>query len=75
METKKDRFKRLAEARTNRALDAIRSIAKLANRNHYEFNEEDIKMIFSALRKELSDAQAIYLASHAKAEKKFQLNK
>jgi hypothetical protein len=41
MEGKKERFKRLAEARTNKALAAIRSVAKLANRNHYEFNDEE----------------------------------
>ena len=75
MESKEDKFKRLAEARTNKALDTIRSIAKLANKNHYEFNDEDTKMIFSALRKEVSEAQSAFAASNAKSEKKFKLDK
>lgn len=74
MENKESRFKRLAEARTNKALAAIRSIAKLANKNHYEFHDEDVKMIFLALRKEVAEAQAVYSASQAKGKKQFHLN-
>jgi hypothetical protein len=74
MEGKKERFKRLAEARTNKALAAIRSVAKLANRNHYEFNDEEAKAIFSAIRREVAEAQSAFSASCAKSEKKFKLD-
>ena len=74
MEGKKERFKRLAEARTNKALAAIRSVAKLANKNHYEFNDEEAKAIFSAIRREVAEAQSVFSASCAKSEKKFKLD-
>lgn len=60
METKSDKFNRLAEARTNRILDHITSLSKLANTAHYEFSQEDVKEIFSAIRKELNSANTVF---------------
>lgn len=78
MESKNDKFVRLAEARANRAIDSIRSLAKLANRNHYEFSPEEVQKIFAALRHEIDEAKAAYtaaLASEYKHRFKLKLNK
>lgn len=74
METKHQKFRRLAESRTNRAIDAIRGIAKLSNKNHYDFSDDEVRKIFSVLRKEISDAQNAYAATLAKSSKKFNLD-
>lgn len=57
-ETKRDKFVRLAEARTNKALDQIRLISNLSDRSTYDFTEEDVNKIFSFLEKEIKVARA-----------------
>lgn len=48
-ESPKDRFKRLATARTNAVIQKLRVLGNCANRYSYEYTEEDIKKIFSAI--------------------------
>lgn len=50
---KRDAFIRLAERRTNAALERIRVIGNLSNPYAYEYTDEDVKMIFSAIENEL----------------------
>lgn len=69
METKHEKFIRLAEGRANRAIDSIRSLAKLANKNHYEFTEAEVRTIFSTLKQELEDARTIYQTILIKEDK------
>jgi hypothetical protein len=69
METKHIKFVRLAEGRVNRAMDAIRSIAKLSNRNHYEFSDQEVKKLILALRKEVDAMQSTFAASLATKQK------
>ena len=74
MEDKSQRFKRLAEARTNRAIDAISSLGKLSNRAHYEFDEKDIKGIVNALKSALDETRFKFEVSlNVSSRKKFQL--
>jgi hypothetical protein len=74
MESKSDKFHRLAEARTNRAINAISSIGKLSNRIHYDFEERDVKAIFGALKDALEDTRSKFeLSIKAASKKKFQL--
>ncbi|MDR5755636.1 hypothetical protein [Caballeronia sp. LZ035] len=53
METKKEKFVRLANARVTRALNDIRLIGNLSNRSHYEYSDEDVKKIVRALEDEI----------------------
>ena len=52
-ENKRERFVRVAENRTNRALASIKAIGACANKNNYEYTEEDIKKIFLALERQI----------------------
>lgn len=52
-ETKKEKFVRLAENRTNKALEMIRLIGNLSNKNVYEYTDADVEKIFKALETEL----------------------
>ena len=47
---KRDKFVRLAEGRTQGALDAIRKLGNLSNRGIYEYSDADVKKIVKALR-------------------------
>jgi hypothetical protein len=50
---KRDKFVELAENRTKNAIKAIRVIAKLGNKNAYEFTEADVNKIAKALLREV----------------------
>ena len=70
-ETKRDKFVRLAEARTNKALDQIRLIGNLSDRSTYEFTEEDVAKIFNHLDREIKLARQKFAA--AEESTKFKL--
>ncbi len=57
-ETKAERFLRLAGNRYKIAVKRVRLIGNLGNRNAYEYDDEQVKSMFDALRKELDDAEA-----------------
>jgi hypothetical protein len=50
---KRAKFVELAQKRTVNAIRAIRVIAKLGNKAHYEYDEKDVKKIALALTKEV----------------------
>ncbi len=48
-ETREQKFKRLATQRTSSILDKLRLLGNLSNKSNYEYSEDDIKKIFSAI--------------------------
>jgi hypothetical protein len=56
-EDKRANFVRLAEGRTQVALDAIRKLGNLSNRRAYEFTDADMRKISKALREAVSDLE------------------
>jgi len=52
-ENKEQRFKRVAEKRVQRVLDSIRSLSQCSNKRMYEWNDQQLKRIWSAIDKEL----------------------
>jgi hypothetical protein len=53
METKSERFKRIATRRVEETLDKLRLLGNCANRGVYDYSDEEIKKIFSAIDQEL----------------------
>lgn len=51
-ETKKQRFQRLAEKRTNDVLERLRILGNCANRGQYEYSAEEIRKIFNTIERE-----------------------
>ena len=49
MNNKKENFKRLAEARTEKALAMIDLIGNLSNKSFYEYTDEEVDKIFKAI--------------------------
>lgn len=72
-ETKRERFVRLAERRTSKALQAVRLIANLANRNNYEYYPSDAKKIAGALTRELEDLRHRFEDSPSRTTSEFKL--
>ena len=73
-ETKKEKFVRIAEARTNKIIDMIKLLGNCSNKAVYDYSKEDIKMIFSALEDELKIARAKFDLGETDG-KKFKLGK
>lgn len=48
-ETPRDKFKRLAVARTSKTIENILTIKSLVNRDLYEYTEKDIEAIHAAI--------------------------
>ncbi len=56
-ETPEQRFKRIAEIRTNAVLEKIRILGNLSNKQVYGYTEEDIDKIFSAINNQLKEVK------------------
>ena len=68
--TKRERFKRLAEYRTNLVLKRLKVLSNCANRSAYEYTEEEINKIFSEIEKRVRESKAKF---HFPKDKKFKL--
>lgn len=69
METKRDKFVRLAEARTNKIIDLIRLLGNCSNKSNYDYTDADIQKIFSTIEKELKNTKTKFIVSDAEEEK------
>ena len=56
-ETKKQRFKRVAEKRVQNILNAIRSLGGLSNKKVYEWEAGQLEKIWSALELEMQNCK------------------
>lgn len=55
MKSKRDNFKRLAEARTEKVLAMIDLIGNLSNKSFYEYTDEEVEKIFKAINKSVEE--------------------
>lgn len=72
MDSKRLKFKELAEKRVNNALKNIQLIGNLSNTNNYDYSEEEVTKIFKTLKEEIQTAEARFKINGKK--KKFKLN-
>ena len=59
-ETKEEKFKRIASARTQRILEDLRLIGNCANTGTYQYSKEDINKIFSTIEKEVKRVKSLF---------------
>lgn len=71
--TKREKFKALAEARTNKALDAISRIGNLSNRQIYEYEDSEVRKVIRALKDGVAAVEARFEAPRGKAGGGFKL--
>lgn len=57
METKREKFVKLTELRTNKIIDTLRLLGNCSNNYMYEYSDEDVDKIFTAIEKEVSDCK------------------
>lgn len=70
MNNKRERFKRLAEQRTNIVLHRLKVLGNCSNRSAYDYSEEEIVKIFSTIDHAVKETKAKF---HFPTKRKFKL--
>ena len=63
MESKRDKFVRMAEARTIKVISMVRLLGNCSNRLAYEYSDKDVSKIFSAIESAVADAKKRFKSS------------
>jgi hypothetical protein len=58
MESRSEKFKRVATKRTNELLEKMRILGNCSNKSTYEYTDEDVIKIFKSLEKQLETMKA-----------------
>ena len=69
-ENRRERFKRLATTRTNTVLQKLKVLGNCANRQAYEYSEDEVEKIFATIDKYLKSIKSKF---HFTKEEKFKL--
>ncbi len=70
---KHNKFRELAEGRTNRALDAIRRIGNLSNRSLYEWETAEVRKIVKALKDSVAEVEKSFATPASRKDTGFKL--
>lgn len=73
-ETKRQKFVRLAEARTNKIIDMLQLLGNCSNSNAYDYTQDDVDKIFSAIESEVKESRKKFNKIESKKSKRFTLD-
>ena len=65
-ETRKERFKRLAERRTTAVLERLRILGNLSNKANYDYSDDEVRKIFTAIDSQIRLIKAKFLGNSKK---------
>lgn len=72
-ETKREKFVRLAEARTNKIIDMLQLLGNCSNSSAYDYTQQDVDKIFAAIESEVREAKKKFSKIDAKKSQRFTL--
>ena len=73
-ETKREKFVRIAEARTNKIINMIQLLGNCSNQSLYEYSQKDVNKIFNTIQTELDEAKKRYSKQDSQKGRKFTLD-
>lgn len=73
-ETKREKFVRIAEARTNKIINMIQLLRNCSNQSLYEYSQKDVNKIFNTIQTELDEAKKRYSKQDSQKGSKFTLD-
>ena len=75
MENKKENFKRISENRVSKIIVLLSQLTNLSNSSYYEYTDEDIEKIFTAIEEETKKSKEMLLKgkNNKKRQKRFEL--
>lgn len=62
-ESKREKFVRMAEARTIKIISMVRLLGNCSNRLAYEYSDKDVSKIFTAIESAVADAKKRFKSS------------
>jgi len=60
VKTKRERFETIAAKRVQKIINDMNSLAKCANKNNYEYNDEDIKKMVKVLKQKIKNLEDFF---------------
>lgn len=72
-ETKREKFVRLAEARTNKIIDMLQLLGNCSNSSAYDYTQQDVDKIFSAIEAEVKEAKKKFNKIESRKNTRFTL--
>ena len=72
-ETRREKFVRLAEARTNKIINMLQLLGNCSNTSAYDYTQQDVDRIFAAIDAEVREAKRKFNKSETKKTQKFTL--
>ena len=73
-ETKREKFVRLAEARTNKIIDMLQLLGNCSNTSAYDYTSQDVDKIFNAIEAEIREAKKKFSKVESKKSARFTLD-
>jgi hypothetical protein len=73
VDDKRQKFRDLAESRTNKAIEAISRIGNLSNRQIYEFEEVEVRKVIRALKDAIHKVEGRFQSPRGKSGGGFKL--
>jgi hypothetical protein len=70
-ETNRERFIRIAEARTQKIIDMIELLGNCSNQYNYEYTQKDVDKMFSAIDAALKASKARFTAENSNKDTRF----
>ena len=70
-ENKNEKFRRLAENRTNIIIQKIQLLGNLSNKTVYDYSDEEVKKMFAAIDASLNEVKERYKTAQKAENKKF----
>ncbi|MFV8814713.1 hypothetical protein [Aerococcus viridans] len=74
METKNEKFMRLAESRANVVIQKLRLIGNLSNRRNYEYTKKEVDELFNAIESEVKKTKKLFELEMEKKESSFKFS-
>jgi hypothetical protein len=71
--SKHEKFRALAESRTNKAIEAITRIGNLSNRQIYDFEDAEVRKVLRALKDAVASVEARFETPRGKSGGGFKL--
>ncbi len=68
---KRDRFKNVAAKRVQKVLDSMESLSRCANRNNYEYSDEDVSKLLKAIKEQMRTLELAFTEKSKSKSKTF----
>ena len=70
-ETNRERFIRIAEARTQKIIDMIDLLGNCSNQYNYEYTQKDVDKMFAAIETDLKTSKSKFSSEKTNKETRF----